>query len=46
MPHPFKGPVKVFDYFGGESNIKTQHNLRNISKYDKNNLANNVLQKP
>ena len=43
MPHPFEGPVAVFDYFEGESTIKTEHTLRNISKYDNNNLTNNFV---
>ena len=45
MPHPFKGPVTVVGYFGGESTIKTEHKLRNISKHDKNNLSNNFVKR-
>ena len=29
--------------FGGY-NIKTEHNLKNIPKYDKNNLTNNFVE--
>ena len=43
MPFPFKGPATIFACFGGKSTFKTEYNLKNISKYDKNNLAANFV---
>ena len=40
---PFRGPVTIVGCFGGKSTIKTEHNIKNISKDDKNNLANNFF---
>ena len=43
MLHTFKETVTIFGCFQGESTIKTEHNLKNISKYGKNNLTNNFV---
>ena len=46
MSHLFKGPVTIFKRFGSKNTVKTEHNLKNISKYYKNILTNIFFQKP
>ena len=41
MPHPFMGPVTIFGCFGDKNTVKTEYNLRNISKCDTNSLTKN-----
>ena len=42
MSHPFKRPVTIFGCFEGKKIVKTEYDHRNISKWDKNNLTNNI----
>ena len=43
ISRPFKGALKTFRCFWGKNTMKTDHKLKNISKYDKNSLNNNFV---
>ena len=43
MSHPFKESVTIFGCFGEKNIVKTEYNLKNISKYGKNRLTNNFV---
>ena len=44
MSHPFNGSVTISGCFFSELTVKTEHNLKNVPKCDKNNLTNNFVE--